>query len=343
MANRISSLDTGYESGDLSFFPDALDDRHNLYFVKNNSETFLRQTLTINGKKIIVDSTETFPDDGILRVGPPAGEAGNAELIYYGSKSGTIFSDLIRGFAGSRQTQWTSGAYVTGGVMAEHHNAIKDAVLKIEDRIGTKDNPSSTSINGILKELETRFLAPKALFRGFPLKGKPNLNVRFQNMSDCDAIRFLWDFGDGTTSLEKSPNHIYRAEGIYTVRLDVITSTGAQSHYVKSNYINISEKNVVPFFYVTRKDTSSPSYSRETAEGLSTDPATMLFIDQTEGDIVQRFWVFDDGETLTVDDPDSHVAEHIYQSPGEYNPTLVSVFSDQTIKRVFLSEKIIIL
>jgi len=343
MANQISSLDAGYQSGDLSFFPETLDDRKNLYFVKNNSETFLRQTLTINGKKLIVDSTETFPDNGIVRVGPPAGQPGNSELVYYGSKTGTIFSDLIRGFAGSRQTQWLSGANVTGGVMAEHHNAIKDAVLKIEETIGTEENPSEDSVNGRLKALETRFLNPKALFRGFPTKGKPPLSVRFQNMSDCDAIRFLWDFGDGSTSLERSPNHTYLAEGIYTVRLDVITSTGAQSRCIKSNYVSISNQNISTFFYVTRKDLDLPSYSIETATDLSTTPATMVFVDQTDGDIIQRYWVFDDGETFVADDPDVHVAEHIYERPGEYNPSVLLVFSDQTTRRAFLTNKIVIL
>ena len=39
MADRISSLDKGYEPGDLSIFPITLDDSEILYIATNNSKT----------------------------------------------------------------------------------------------------------------------------------------------------------------------------------------------------------------------------------------------------------------------------------------------------------------
>jgi len=76
---RISSSDPGYSTGDLSLFPDALDDRDSLYEARNNAETRLRTGLSYNGKQIVVDSTDGFPDKGLIRVGPPAGSSGDAE------------------------------------------------------------------------------------------------------------------------------------------------------------------------------------------------------------------------------------------------------------------------
>lgn len=36
---------------------------------------------------------------------------------------------------------------------------------------------------------------------------------------DGDALSYLWTFGDGATSIEASPTHVYETPGLYTVRL----------------------------------------------------------------------------------------------------------------------------
>jgi PKD repeat protein len=345
VASRISSLDTSYQSGDLSVFPQAIDDMDTLYTAKNNSETVLSQSLTYNGKYIIVEDGSSFAETGLVRIGPPAGQPGTHELIYYGNKNGNVFGDLARGFAGSRQNSFNAGAHVTSSVMAEHHNAVKDAILNIQERLGTKKFPTATSIHALLKKLENRYLAPRVFFRAFPRNGQPPLTVRFQNFSEGDAIRFFWDFGDGITSVERNPTHVYQNEGIYTVKLDVLTASGARGTATKNNYVTVSEKEVVPFFYVTPSDSSKPNYSEETATTLG-PPAVaqkFVFIDQSDGKITQRFWVFDDGETEAAADPDLHTITHVYEKPGEYSPALIVVFSDQTIKRTFLTESITVL
>lgn len=45
--------------------------------------------------------------------------------------------------------------------------------------------------------------------------------VKFTNLSSANAVSYLWDFGDGTTSTEKNPLHIYSKSGYYTVKLTV--------------------------------------------------------------------------------------------------------------------------
>lgn len=337
--SRISSLDTGYLAGDLSIYPESLDNKDTLYEVKNNAVTKLKQSLNYNGKYIIVEDASAFPEKGLLRIGP--GSSGLAELIYYGSRTNQVFKDLIRGFAGSRQNPWMIGDTVTNSVVAESHNAIKDAIINLEKTLGIKNNPADESLNGILTSLENKFLSPKPSFRAFPLSGTPPLSVRFQNFSENNAIKYLWDFGDGSTSTERNPNHVYTSDGIYSIKLNVITSTGGHGISIKSNYITVSAKEITPFFYY--QALSTPIYSTETANTLSQDPATILFVDQTDGDISQRFWVFDDGETMVELDPDIHTVEHIYQSPGNYNPSLIILFADQTLKRVFLSDEITVL
>jgi PKD repeat protein len=341
MANQISSLDTGYAAGMLSLFPEALDDYESLYRATNNAQIKLKQTLTYNSPRVIVEDTSLFPPNGIIRVGPDIGLVGDFEMIYYSKKTANTFEGLLRGFAGSKQNTWSSDKnFVSNAVFAEHHNAVKDAVLNMERKGGERDFPDVESLNGILKAQEVRFLAPKPLFRAFPIKGPAPLRVRFQNFSTGHIIRYLWDFGDGGTSLEKSPIHTYVSEGFYTVKLNVVTSTGAQGVATKSQYIEVNNDEAIPFFYVESIDNP---YSQQTATSLSVQPKEFVFVDQSNGDVVQRNWIFGDGTTHTEEDPDIHDITHIYAEPGEYIVSQLIQFANGRLKRVELPEPLIVL
>lgn len=323
---QISSLDSGYETGLLSLFPESLDTKENLYEVRNNAETKLLHSLGHNGKRIIVEDASSFPDKGLLRIGPSGGKQGNFELIHYAKKTGNIFSELTRGFAGSIQTTWEAKTtYVSNAVMAEHHNAIKDALIKIESKLGIKKNPDEESMHGRLIKKEEQHLAPRASFRAYPLTGVVPLTVNFHSFTNGHVIRHLWDFGDGTTSTAENPTHTYNIEGNFSVRLDIITSTGARGITTKSNYIEVSHENTITFFYIKQDEFS---------------PNTYHFIDQSDGEILQRFWIYGDGEQEIQEDPDIHTATHTYTAPGEYSPSLVLVYSGQRSRRVFLLKKI---
>lgn len=313
-------------TGDLSLFPDVLDDRESLYEVRNNAETKLRSGVSYNARSMVVESTLGFPDKGLVRVGPPAGVGGEAELVYYGLKTDTVFKELTRGFSGSRQNQWPSGSWVTNAVAAEPHNAIKDALLNMQNRIGLKNEPEEGTLNRRLKDMELRFLSPKAVFRGFPRACKPGAFVRFQSLCEGDVVRYLWDFGDGSQSVEQNPTHTYSAEGIYTVKLHLVTASGAQGISTKKSYISVSADEQTPFFYVTRMS-----------------GRTYRFVDQTDGEVTQRFWVFGDGQKYVESDPNVHEHIHTYSDAGVYNPSLLVGFASQSIKRVFLKEELEVL
>lgn len=286
MTDRISSLDSGYQTGDLSLFPEALDDKDVLYEATNNSTVRLKQTVSLNSKIIIVEDTTGFPDKGHLRLGPEPGMTGQYELVAYEKRTSNTFQNIKRGFAGSRINQWPAKkTWVSNTVFSDHHNAIKDAIINIEQDLGLIKSPDPKSLNGILKAQEVRFLAPKPLFRAYPIKGPPQLKVRFQNFTTGYVARYLWDFGDGGTSLEKSPTHTYVTEGIYTVKLNVVTTTGAQGIATKIEYIVVDADEALPFFYV---DSINNPYSVETATNLSETPKEFRFIDQSDGEIVQR-------------------------------------------------------
>lgn len=54
----------------------------------------------------------------------------------------------------------------------------------------------------------------------FTVQPGNSTTVDFQNSSFW-GTKYLWDFGDGTTSSEKDPSHTYALAGVYTVKLTV--------------------------------------------------------------------------------------------------------------------------
>jgi PKD repeat protein len=339
MVSKLSSYDLGYIAGDLSVFPEAIDNYETLYFAVNNSETVLTQALNYGSDLIIVEDATNFPDKGILRVNLQDKYATFPEYVYYEKRTNQTFSLLVRGFAGSRQTNWAVGAQITGGVFADHHNSIKDAVLKIESTLGTIESPASGSLNNILKQQEIKFLSPKPLFRAYPLNGSSPLTVHFQNFTNIIANKFFWDFGDGSTSLQKNPTHTYLNEGTFDVKLRIVTNLGAQGIVIKKEYITIS--NDIPNLFVYA--TPSVGYSVLTANKIGVDPTAFSLVDQSGGDIVERFWVFEDGGNQSQTNPNIHYTTHTYQAPGTYSPTLLITLRGNQVNKIIVSNPVKVL
>ncbi|MEO6488324.1 MAG: PKD domain-containing protein [Ferruginibacter sp.] len=63
------------------------------------------------------------------------------------------------------------------------------------------------------------FPKPTAAFTWSPNPPTENTPVSFTNLSSPDAIRFLWNFGDGETSTERNPVHQYNETGRITAEL----------------------------------------------------------------------------------------------------------------------------
>jgi gliding motility-associated-like protein len=67
----------------------------------------------------------------------------------------------------------------------------------------------------------TVYPIPTAGYDWTPRTAIANTITRFINQSSADAVRFLWDFGDGENSTETNPMHQYNATGTYKAVLYV--------------------------------------------------------------------------------------------------------------------------
>lgn len=54
------------------------------------------------------------------------------------------------------------------------------------------------------------------------------------------ALSYVWDFGDGKTSTEKDPQHVFNKRGTYTVKLTVNSDEGCTNSLTATNYLNVA-------------------------------------------------------------------------------------------------------
>ncbi len=83
---------------------------------------------------------------------------------------------------------------------------------------------------------------PQVNFGADPRRGDVPLTVRFTNTTtDADGtlIRFLWNFGDGTTSTEENPTHKYETPGKFDVTLSVTDDAGGTDSKLTKEFVTV--------------------------------------------------------------------------------------------------------
>jgi PKD repeat protein len=159
-------------------------------------------------------------------------------------------------------------------------------------------------------------------FEGSPTSGDAPLTVYFTDLSSGNPISWVYDFGDGVSSIwEQNPTHTYNQPGEYTVML-AVSDVGLNVDWeVKSNYITVTGQ------------TGNPP----TAEFLATPtsgetPLEVHFTDLSADNPTSWSWDFGDSVgTSTAQDP-----LYIYDSPGTYTVSLTAtnMYGSDTITKI---------
>ncbi|HOS47671.1 MAG TPA: PKD domain-containing protein [Bacteroidia bacterium] len=138
-------------------------------------------------------------------------------------------------------------------------------------------------------------VGPTAKFTADVTSGCNPLQVNFTNQS-VGAISWLWDFGDGFTSVAQHPNHTYLTQGTFYVKLIAYNSQGCTDTFTLSTPINVSA-------YVSNFVPPAPIYGCV--------PYSVNLADASGSASV--LWDFGDGTTSTSPNP-----YHSYDSAGTY-------------------------
>jgi gliding motility-associated-like protein len=140
---------------------------------------------------------------------------------------------------------------------------------------------SASSAVFVFREPEINFgLVPGLQCAPFP--------AQFIDSSVADTpIQYFWDFGDGGSSNEQDPLHIYTVPGQYPVTLNIVTTEGCKDtlSLTKDNLIFVRPTPVAGFTVTPDKTDICHS--------------TIAFTDQSTGGI-RYVYIFDDGDLTTA-------------------------------------------
>lgn len=125
-------------------------------------------------------------------------------------------------------------------------------------------------------------------------------NAEFINNS-LGGLRFEWDFGDGFTSTQDNPMHLYNSVGTYTVKLKAFDSTSCNKIDSVAFTLTVS---AIPF--------ASFTFNPVPPEAN----AFTNFVNQSTG-ATSYLWNFADGDTSIEVNP-----SHIFPATGTYNVCL---------------------
>jgi len=144
---------------------------------------------------------------------------------------------------------------------------------------------------------------PVADFASAPNSGEAPLTVSFGDRSSGQITAWSWDFGDGTTSTEASPVHVFTTSGVRDVSLTVQGPTG--SDVLLRHRAVVVQEPTIPV----------ADFQPLPEEGLA--PLTVAFQDLSGGQISSWSWDFGDGTGSSTRQP-----KHTYADPGLYTVSL---------------------
>lgn len=167
-------------------------------------------------------------------------------------------------------------------------------------------------IDSLVKQnfITVSLAGPTARFTADKTQGPMPLTVRFSDISIPGAApitAWLWNFGDGATSILQHPVHTYNAVGSYSVSLRVTTNLGSNT-LTRQSYIMVQEAVFPPIADFSAAPTSGNA------------PLTVTFTDTSRpgtAPITQWAWEFGDGSLHSAQNP-----IHTYNIPGVYTVSL---------------------
>lgn len=142
-----------------------------------------------------------------------------------------------------------------------------------------------------------------------PVYGSKPLTVRFTDRSTYNnVVSREWDFGDGATSNERNPEHVYTDAKKYSVTLTIGSESGTYST-TRWNYVSAIN---------SADDSTTQKLNADfSVNGPKTGlaPLSVQFIDQSSGNPVGWSWNFGDnlGGKSSLRSP-----EYTYRSVGSY-------------------------
>ncbi|MDD1661388.1 MAG: PKD domain-containing protein [Methanomicrobiales archaeon] len=179
---------------------------------------------------------------------------------------------------------------------------------------------SLTVTNSFGRDTETKSayintgMPPTADFTSTTRAGIIPLSVKFTDTSKGAPTSWAWDFGDGATSTERHPTHVYTSAGTYSVTLTAKNAYGSDSE-TKAGFVTAGGK---------------PKADFTADQRVGIKPFTVKFTDLSTGNPTSWSWDLGDGSKSAEQNP-----VHVYQKEGAYDVTLTvsNSYGTDTVKK----------
>ena len=191
---------------------------------------------------------------------------------------------------------WDFGDGTTSTNAAPTHTYTTPGTFAVKLIIATAGGCADTAI--MAKAIVTNS-PPVANFSATPRDACAKTNIQFKDESTGNVTKWLWTFGDGSTSIQQNPQHIYGDTGYFDIQL-IVWNSGCSDTVKYQDYIHIK-----------------PPIARFTMSLNCSKPLERIFTDQSIG-ADEWNWNFGDGTISTLASP-----VHNYTIPGSYIVTLM--------------------
>jgi len=213
-------------------------------------------------------------------------------IICPGGTAATVGA-ILNGYTGSYTITWPELGETGSGPFTVPFSTDQDLHGIITDQCG----------NTVQRTIALRVQTPPAInLPPIIAQGCAPLSVTFPDLQLGPGITYLWDLGNGSTSVSPQPILTYQA-GSYNVSLTVSTPIGCTSTSATSGVINAWLPPTAGF--------SASTYN------TTADNAAIDFTDQSQGSISTWDWTFGDGGTGNGMNP-----THTYTEVGTFQVTL---------------------
>ncbi len=245
-----------------------------------------------------------------------------AGFYYYQEEQASFtvnFGDVSYGNVNS--WAWSFGDGTGSDEQNPVHTYAEEGEYTVSLSITTEDGCSSTVEDVIWVGDGDWYPEDCQAFFWFDL-GEDPMSLQFTDYSFGDISSWAWDFGDGTTSDEQNPTHLYAEEGTYTVTLtiegDDCTSTFPMEVWVNEAlwYSEDCQALFIPFV--------GGQQGMDDSTGVEIDNLAVLFVNISQGDAINSTtWDFGDGTGSS-----DYMPYHFYEAAGTYEVTLAITTED---------------